>query len=250
MRLTPDAMTLLEVWDRRHEPESHDLLRAVRLAERLEADPEAPQALLALAHRLVVDVHEAVGWQTPNGVKLARCASAAASIRHGCTLLLDEVRAELGRADKPVVLWGPLGASWVLFGCWDALPAHGEVLVRPDGRDLDLLPSNPFGQHGVRWAGTGDLGDVMANRTEPATLADRDILVPHPSLYVALVNGLQGDGSEIAGLVFLAAARAVTRANGWTKPWSSRSHSAVAEHRSRPRCGWASPTGSGSPSAP
>jgi len=217
MRVAPDVITAFEVWERRHEPESADLLRALRLAERLESDQDAPLALLSIAHRLVVDLHEAVGWRVPAGVRLSRCASVSASIRHGCSLLLERVRAELGRPDGTVILWGPLGASKALFGCWDALPAHGEVLVRVDDRDLDPLPSDPLGQHGVRWAGTGELGRVMAHRSVPTTIGERQVLVPSPGLYVALANPLRGDESGVAALVFCAAARAVATAGAWVE---------------------------------
>jgi hypothetical protein len=215
MRLTTDLATVLDVWHRRQEPESNDLVRAVRLAERFESDPESPQVLLALAYRLVSDVHEAAGWALSPQLKLSRGASAAASVRHSCTLLREKVASELRRVDGAVLLWGALGASQSLLGCWDALPAQGEVLVRLDQPDPNPFPGDPFGARGVRWAGTGELGEVLRQHARSTHLGDRQVLVPAPALYVALGNGVHPGGAEVAALVFCAAAKAVSEAGSW-----------------------------------
>lgn len=208
---------LYEIWQRRHEPESNDLIQVLRLAGILESDTKAPQALLGLAFRLAHDVHEAAGWAIPAGVHLARCFSAATSVRQTALMLLEEVRPHLRRVEGPVALLGALGASQALFGCWDMLPAQGEILVRLGDGQADPVPNAPLSQHGVRWTGAGHLGEDLQEWTTPATLVDRQVLVPKPELLVARANGLDEESPDLAAVVFCAAAYLTAGAGTWAQ---------------------------------
>jgi len=210
-----DLTTLVELWYRRQEPESYDHMAALNLASRLEADPEANPAVQGLAWRLAEEVHRAAGWSMPSTPKLPRCCSAAASVRHANTLLVEEVRSELRRENGRVVLLGALGASEALFHCWDALPGHGEVLVGLDRGDAKALPASALDQHGVRWAGPGDLGESLARHSRPQTLGGLAVYVPAPELLVARAQGLARSGNDLTALVFTAAAYATTQAGRW-----------------------------------
>ena len=207
--------TLVELWQRRHEPESHDLLRALRVAEELERDPATPQVLLALAQRLVLDVHEAAGWSVPGNLFLPRCTSASASLRQTYTLAADHVLREVRNVREPVILMGLLGASQSAFGCWDALPTQGEVLVRVGDRRADSYENIPLNQHGVRWAGAGEHGRLLDLHTRSVALGDRKVLVPNPELLVARAHGLPSNPNDVNCLVFCAAAYAAATAGHW-----------------------------------
>jgi hypothetical protein len=207
--------TLIEVWQRRHEPESYDLVRTVRIAQDLEADPGSLDVFLALAFRVVQSTHEAAGWETPRGLQLPQCSRAAASIRESCSRLGDSVAAELHGSAGDVVLMGALGASQSLFGCWDVLPAQGEVLVRLGDRTTKPSLTVPLAQNGVQWAGVGELGDVLESMTNATELAGQPVRVPRPELYLAHAHGVPSDPDELNALIFCAAAYAVKTTGQW-----------------------------------
>jgi len=212
---TTQLTTLVELWSRRSAPESYDIVRALNLAKELEAGSAVAPAVLSLAYRLVQDIHAAVGWQLPRSVGLPRCKSARASVRHTCSLLVEQVSSQLVSSDGEVALLGALGVSQSLFGCWDSLPAQGELLVRLDDDCVDHHPSSVFALRNVRWIGAGALPESARDHLRPAVLRDRTVFVPSPEMVAAQTDGSSPEPVDLEGLVFCAAAHQATHADRW-----------------------------------
>jgi len=209
--------TLVELWSRHSEPESYDVVRSVSLAQALETGPPSPPAVLALAYRLVQEVHNAVGWRLPENAAFSRCKSGLASVKHTCGLLIEEVCTQLASSEGKVALIGALGMSRSLFGYWDVLPAQGEVLVclgddRPDPR-----PSSPFSLRGVRRVGSGTLGDEALEQLRPAVINGYEVLVPSAELVSAGTNGQNLEPGDLESLVFCAAVYHAAQTDHWDR---------------------------------
>ena len=213
---TKHLMSLVELSRRRHEPASADLQRGLHHARIFEADPSTPLALRSLAWHIITDSHTAAGWPMPDGERFPSCCGAAASAKHGCAMLMNDIADQVVTIDGPVLLLGALAASRSVFGDWNILPTSGAFLVPLEGDTGNRPPANVYhGSVGVKWGSPGDLGDVFKKFSIPAELAGREILIPAPPLIAARTAGCANQADNLACLIFTAAAHAAVTADSW-----------------------------------
>ncbi len=199
--------TLVELWSRRRAPVSADLQRALHIARNCCSDATAPLWIRSIAWQLVHDGHEAAGWEIPKTENLSPCLAAAASIRHGCSILTTEVAGQVRAMDGPVVVLGAFGAGRSVFGKWDLLPTAGAVLV-PLTYDTSDLPSatNFNVRNGIFWASAGRHKELLAENCTEAQLSDCRVLVPSPALVVARTSATDLELGSVGSLIFCGAA--------------------------------------------
>jgi hypothetical protein len=208
--------SLVELAHRRRAPQSADLQRGLHLARLFEADPTVPLPFRSLAWRVITDSHLAAGWPMPEGERFPACCGAAASARHGCALLTQEIAEQAAAVKGPVLVLGALAASRSVFGDWGVLPTAGAYLVPLDEPGGDLPPANVYhGSVGVRWGSAGELRDVFVRYSSPAELAGVAVLVPSPQLITARTAGCSRHAAELECLIFCGAAYASSRAGRW-----------------------------------
>jgi hypothetical protein len=202
--------TIVEIWDRKDEPETADLRRVLHAAEVLEGDPSSPTHLRAFAWRLVVETHRAAGWDLPSDVSLASCRAAADSVSHACSLLMTDVTSQIHGLGSPVLLLGGLAESRSVFERWDLVPANSAVLVAFYHREGEYLGSADLPiTSGVRWASPGKHRELYEEYAVPAALNGDQVLVPRPELVAARIADRNLKPEEPSALVFSGAAHAV-----------------------------------------
>jgi hypothetical protein len=214
--------TMVELWSRKSAPESADLQRALHIARRCTDEADSPLWMRSLAWQLVRDSHEAVGWEIPKTDKLSQCRAAAASVRHACSLLHEEMISQIDNVDGPILVLGALGAGRSLFDRWDAIPSIGAVLV-PFDRDDDSLPSaSDFNTHrGVMWAGAGRHAARLRSLGTAAEIGGREVLVPGPEIIMARTHVRDIDPASLGALVFTAAAHQAATTGIWSRAEST-----------------------------
>ena len=210
------VMSLVELSQRRHAPQSADLQRGLHHARVFEADPSTPIALRSLAWSVITESHAAAGWPMPDGERFPSCCGAAASAKHGCAMLMNDIAEQVVTIDGPVLLLGALAAGRSVFGDWNILPASGAFLVPLEGSAGNRPPASVYqGSVGVKWGAPGDLGDVFKTFSSPAELAGREVLIPAPALITARTAGCANQPGALACLIFTAAAHAAVKAGKW-----------------------------------
>jgi hypothetical protein len=213
---TRHATSLIELCHRRGEPASADLQRGLHLARLFEADPTVPLAYRSLAWHVIIDSHSAAGWGMPEGERFPVCCGAAASVRHGCAMLIQEIAAQVAAVDGPVLLLGAMAASRSIFGDWSILPTTGAFLVPLNGTEARLPHANVYrGGVGVRWGAPGDLRDVFEHHTQLAELSGLEVRIPKPELIAARTAGCSDDAATLHCLIFCGAAHAAVQAGRW-----------------------------------
>lgn len=207
---------LIDLWSRRHQPAGEDTRTALHLAKRFEEDDSSPTHLRALAWRLATEVVAATGWEIPDLERLHRCQAAASDIERAAAAHIDGVQAQLAGHTGRVLLLGPIAASRTAFGCWDLLPPEGLLVVPVDGPPPDLPSSTRMlAVGGIRWAAPGRLLDTYLTHSIDVQLGDLGVRVPDAILLTAR-SAMRGANLEHPScLPFLAAARAVARADRW-----------------------------------
>jgi hypothetical protein len=214
---TKHLMSLVELAHRRHEPAGADLQRSLHLARMFEADPSVPVAFRSLAWHVVIESHEVAGWPIPKGERFPACCGGAASARHACALLIQEIAEYVASMDGRVVVLGALAASRALYGSWHVLPTSGAYLVPLEEKtNGDLPPPTVFhGSVGVRWGSAGPLRDVFEEHTSSAELAGREVLIPTPELITARTAGCGESAATLECLIFCTAAHTAAEAGSW-----------------------------------
>lgn len=205
--------TVIELWLRRREPESHDLIRAIRAANRLEAEPSTPPGVRALACRLIQDLHEAAGWDILPCAHLPRCEAASDEARTTSAAVVEAVQGALASVEGPVLLAGTLGAGRALFGAWDVLPKPSAELVLLS----DTPEGSPTTTAGVPRTHAGPMASMLRQHSEPAELAGRPVLIPSPELAAARVAPQAETSAELDALIFCAAAHRAVVSQTWQK---------------------------------
>jgi hypothetical protein len=213
---TRHALSLIELSARRGEPASADLQRALHLARLFETDRTVPLAYRSLAWHVIIESHQAAGWAMPEGERFPVCCGAAASARHGCALLTQEIVEQVRSVDGPVMLFGAMAASRSVFGNWSIFPATGAFLVPLDGKGRLLPRANVYhGAVGVRWGSAGDLREVFERHSTRAELAGVEVLIPKPQLIAARTAGCSDNPASLECLIYCGAAHAAVRAGRW-----------------------------------
>jgi hypothetical protein len=210
------VQTLVEVWSRRDEPETADLQRALHNAEALEADRTSPVHLRAFAWHLTLDTHRAVQWDLPAEVQLSGCRSAAASLAHANTALMQEIADQIREVSGRVLVLGALTAGRSVFGRWDLLPARGALLVPLGPADTRLPPITdlPMGP-GVVWAAPGRWRGLLERLSSVADLFGSEILMPAPELVAARVADRRLHPPDPETLLFCGAVLGAATAGSW-----------------------------------
>jgi len=210
-------MSLVELSQRRHEPASADLQRGLHHARVFEADPSTPIALRSLAWQVITESHEAAGWPMPDGERFPSCCGAAASTKHGCAMLINDISEQAIAIEGPVLLLGALAASRSIFGDWNILPTSGALLVPLEGKAGNRPQANFYQSTvGVKWGAPGDLGDVFKKFSTPTELAGQEVLIPNPPLIAARTSGCADKPGDLGCLIFTAAAYAAVKQDTWT----------------------------------
>lgn len=214
-------MSLVELSHRRHAPQSADLQRSLHHARVFEADPSTPIALRSLAWHVITESHAAAGWPMPDGERFPSCCGAAASVKHGCAMLMDDIAEQMAAVDGPILVLGSLAAGRSVFGDWNILPASGAYLVPLDEAAGNRPPANVYQSTvGVKWGSSGDLGNVFRKFSSSAELAGREVLIPTPPLITARTAGCANRPDDLECLIFTAAAYATVHAGGWKNAMS------------------------------
>jgi hypothetical protein len=203
---------LAELWGRLPEPEAQDLVRSLRFARLLEADPESPAAVLSLAWGLVEAEHAAAGWEVQPSAHSPRCEAAARAARQAWPGLVEPVRLEVARAPGEVLVLGLAAASRALFGAWDLVPADDLELVLL-GAPNHTSGSGAGGTLRVRPAGR--LAPLYAAHSTAVDLAGSPIRVPTALLLAALVSDRARSADSVDALVFAAAATRAAETHQW-----------------------------------
>lgn len=216
----PTLTSLIELWADRENPDADAVRRATEIARALNAEPASPTALRALAWRVLTEINRAAGWPDPETEPMPLCSSAAASVRHTNSLLIDSVLREVRAIDGPVLVTGALGASRSLFGSWDALPASGAVVVVPATAGStagdSFNPGSTFRVRGIRWArARNGMSDWLAS-WPTVNLRDRTVVVPSPAMLTACAASEPHRPEDLETLVFCAAAFQAAREVSWT----------------------------------
>lgn len=199
--------TIVEIWARKDEPETADLRRVLHAADVLEGDPSSPTHLRAFAWRLVIETHEAAGWDLPSDVSLASCRAAADSLSHACSLLMSDVAAQIHGIGSPVFLLGGLADSRSVFGRWDFVPTDSAVLVALSSQDEGHLGSVDLPTTaGIRWASPDRHRELYEEYAMPAALNGGQVLIPRPELVAARAADRSLRPEDPAALVFSSAA--------------------------------------------
>jgi hypothetical protein len=210
------VMSLVELSQRRHAPRSADLQRGLHHARVFEADPSTPIALRSLAWQVITESHAAAGWPMPDGERFPSCCGGAASAKHGCAMLMQDVAEQVSTIDGPVLLLGALAASRSVFGDWNTLPASGAFLVPLDADAGNRPPADVYRSPvGVRWGAPGDLRKVFARRSTKVELSGVEVLIPTPELITARTAGCANQPVDLECLIFVAAAHASVLAGKW-----------------------------------
>ncbi|MEE4272265.1 MAG: hypothetical protein V2I67_11350 [Thermoanaerobaculales bacterium] len=208
--------TMIELWSRKSAPQSADLQRALHIARRCHEEADTPLWMRSMAWHLVRDCHHAAGWEIPATDKLSQCRSAAASVQHSCSLILEDVAGQIDNVDGPVLVLGLLGATRSLFGSWNAVPANGCVLVALHDDNSNLPSSTAFNIHrGVIWADRGRYADLLEDCCTPAELSGRQVLVPAPEIIIARTRAKDLTSFDLGSLFFTAAAHRTATAGRW-----------------------------------
>ena len=208
--------SLVELAQRRKAPQSADLQRGLHLARLFEADPSVPLAFRSLAWHVITDSHTAAGWPMPTGERFPSCCGAAASVAHGCSMLVQDIAEQAATVDGPVILLGALAASRSIFGSWNILPTSGAFLVPLDTESGPHPPANVYHSSvGVKWGSAGDLHDVFIEHSTTEELAGIEILIPAPELIAARTAGCGTQPDNLACLIFIGAAHTAVTSGSW-----------------------------------
>ena len=210
------VMSLVELSRRRREPASADLQRSLHHARVFEADPSTPLALRSLAWQVITESHAAAGWPMPDGERFPSCCGAAASAKHGCAMLAQDIADQVATIDGPVLLLGALAASRSVFGDWNTLPASGAFLVPLESAAGDRPSADVYRSPvGIKWGAPGDLRDVFVRYSTTAELAGIEVMIPNPELITARTAACANQPDSLECLIFVAAAHAAVEAGTW-----------------------------------
>jgi hypothetical protein len=213
---TKYVTSLVELARRRHAPQGADLQRGLHLARLFETDPSIPIAYRSLAWHVITESHEAAGWPMPDGERFPACCGAAASTKHGCALLIQDVSEQINAVNGRVLLLGALAASRSVFGNWSVLPTAGSYLIPLDDLGDTRPPTAVYRDAvGVRWGTAGDLRDVFETHSYKVQLGGREVHIPSPTMIAARTAGCSNQPEGLGCLIFVAAAHAVVNAGDW-----------------------------------
>ena len=220
--VTQQIQRLVELWARRRSPQPDDLAAAIELATALDGDTASPTCLRSAVWHLVRRLSANPPETGPDRAEPAvpsfpRCASAAASVRHGNMLLAEEVTHRLP-SGQPILIAGELGASRAVFGDWETLPAAGALLVplQPNGDSagIDGLPRGILQAKGVGWRSVGANVALLEANAVATTLRSHDVFVPSAPL-LALASAEHADSDPLCSIVFCASVHSVVADDGW-----------------------------------